>query len=156
MGIQGKFCNIEKSALTAAILKHHGVLTKVAKEFDVNRFTIRLKIQEDQELVELLRHVRQDVSGKFVELAENTIFYALSNVHKDLNSALKAAALVIKYKGKDFDWHEMNEQLKQDITVIEVNPESVTESEQYNRNAVQVQMPTISESSMECIEVSED
>jgi len=105
MASVGRLWTPNKEAVVAALEKHHGIVTRAAKEFNVKRHTLKKKIDQDPELVELLQNLRDDLNNNFLDLAENCILAAMSKQQDDPSNAMRAAMFVLNSKGKEREWN---------------------------------------------------
>ena len=101
MAISGKPWDIEKNTIITILKKHNGVLTRSARELGVAPHTLRLKIQEDPELVKILADERNSFDTTMLDMAENTLMYAMGLQKSDVNAALKASFYALNNKGRE-------------------------------------------------------
>jgi len=101
MGVGGHPFKVHKHLIVEAILKHKGVLKRVGDEFGVTRNTIRLKVNEDPELIEILADARKDYIENLCDDAENVLEIALKKADVDTNNGLKAAFYILNNQGRD-------------------------------------------------------
>ena len=82
MGTPGIPFQPEKSALVASIMRNRGILTRVAKEFDVDDWTIHKHVRCNPEYKEILDQARQLKDEFILDIAEENMVYFLSKYHK--------------------------------------------------------------------------
>lgn len=101
MATRGSPWKVEKTAIIASIKKNMGVLTRCAKEFNVNPETFRNKVNSDPELVELLQSERNSFETTMLDMAEGNLMYAMGLQKSDINAALKSTFYVLNNKGRE-------------------------------------------------------
>ena len=104
MATSGIAWNPPKETIITVLKECKGVLTHAAKKFDVTPLTLRRKVQQDDELVELLKNLREDYETVMLDMAENCVAFAMSQQTKRPEQALKASFFVLNSKGKTRGW----------------------------------------------------
>ena len=99
MGTQGVPNNLSKTAITSSLKENKGRITYAARQLNVAHCTLRKRINEDPELVELLSQLRHEYEENLLDSAENTLDVSV-NKHEDMQSALKATFFILNNKGK--------------------------------------------------------
>jgi hypothetical protein len=101
MGVGGHPFKAHKHLIIESIVKHKGVLVRIAKDFGVERNTIRRKINEDPELIEELANARKDYIENLCDDAEDVLSMALKKADVDTNNGLKSAFYILNNLGRD-------------------------------------------------------
>ena len=110
MATPGVKLNIPKSTIVTVLKEAKGVMTTAAKALKVAPHTLRLKIKEDKELVEILANLRHNFEESMLDMAENTLLYAISKREDDMNNALKSSFYILNNKGKERGYNRDNYQ----------------------------------------------
>jgi hypothetical protein len=100
MGLQGVEWTATKSDISDAIKKTNGVLYRTAQHLNIARYTLYRRIQEDEELQQLIIDIRNDYIEKKLDIAEETNLSAMEKRDKDMTNALKASFFVLNNLGK--------------------------------------------------------
>lgn len=107
-----------EDSLAEALLRHHGVITRVAKEFDTDPPAIRYHITRSARLLEVLRDAREGI----VDTAEDNVFRAVEE--GDLQYSWKLMQTLGKDRGYT-ERHEVDALVTH--TVEEVSTESLVQ-----------------------------
>ena len=122
MAVQGVKFDPPKSTIISILKDSKGVITTASKKLDVAPHTLRLHIKKDPELVELLDNLRNNFEDNLLDMAENTVLYALSKRDEDPNNAIKSAFFVLNSKGQNRGWsNTLQDVNKNQKIVFEVN-----------------------------------
>jgi len=105
MGTPGVPWNPSKDIIVNILKECKGVISKAAKKFEVAPLTLYRKINADPELVQLLKDLREDYETVMLDMAENCVSYAMSNMTLKPDQALKASFFVLNSKGKTRGWN---------------------------------------------------
>lgn len=100
--------NPPKENIIAMLKKHNGLIIRAAEEFKINRHTLARKIKEDPELVELVENLKYDYQEGLLDLAEETLNYALVQKGQDINAALKSAFFTLNSRGQSRGYNNTN------------------------------------------------
>lgn len=120
--VPGTKFNPPKATIVTVLKDAKGVITTAAKKLDVAPHTLRLFINKDPELVELLANLRHNFEDTLLDMAENTVLYALSKRDEDPNNAIKSAFFVLNSKGQPRGWsNTLQDANKNQKIVFEVN-----------------------------------
>lgn len=125
MGTPGVKFDRSKLEIVEAIKKYNGRLTRVAKEFNCKYDTIRKYTDDDPEVVELIRSLRQHYKENICDDAEDTLKDALDGRDKDMASALKSAFYVLNNLGRDRGY---TPQQIQEQSIIKYTPDQIQKS----------------------------
>ncbi len=129
MSVSGVKFNPPKSTIITVLKEAKGVITAGAKKLDVAPHTLRLFINKDPELVELLANLRNNFDDNMLDMAENTLLYALSKREEDPGNAVKSAFFVLNSKGQSRGWsNTLQDPNKNQKIVFEVNYPNANDS----------------------------
>lgn len=108
MAISGTPWPEPKENIINAIKEFKGVITKVAKYFNVTPLTIYNKMRSDPDVKQAVEDARTNYETNLVDLAEDTLLYTLSKRDEDPANALKSTFFVLNNKGKDRGYNREN------------------------------------------------
>ena len=100
MGVQGVAFNPKKTDITDAIKKYKGVLSLVARHFNVYRSTIYEYFQKNPEFNELLKLEREQYVEDAVDEAEETMIKLLRRADDEPGVAFKSAQYILNNQGR--------------------------------------------------------
>lgn len=101
MGVSGVPWKCEKNRIISALKNNKGVITRTCAELNCDPTTLRKRIEKDPELIELLSDLRHNLDTTILDMAENTLMYAMGLQKSDINAALKSTFYVLNNKGRD-------------------------------------------------------
>lgn len=97
-----------REEIVECLKKHSGKLTYCAREFGVKYDTLKKRIDEDEDLIQLVSDLRNAHSETLLDMAEDTLQYAMRNRETDLGNALKSTFFVLNNKGKERGYSPAN------------------------------------------------
>lgn len=101
MGIPGIAFRPDNDQLLQSIKRHRGVVTHIAKEYDVWVDTIYDYVKKHPILDQALKNARKTMVSKMVDQAESVMENLMDTVEDDRNNAFKAAAFMLNNQAKD-------------------------------------------------------
>lgn len=111
---------IEKDKIVEELKKTAGRMTHTARNLGVSYMTLQKKVKEDPEIEKLVSDLRNNYEETMLDIAEDTIAYAMGMRREDLTNANKAAFFVLNSKGASRGYQNTHN-YKQDIRVQTVN-----------------------------------
>lgn len=114
MGLGGVPARITEQDIHDAIVKHHGVMKRVAEECGVSHNTIYIHFNKYPNLKPLLDEHRMGRKERMLDTAEEVLDYAMSECkEKDINAALKACMFFLNNRGRERGYSPIPEQNKE-------------------------------------------
>jgi hypothetical protein len=125
MGTQGVKFDRSKFEILEAIKKHNGKLTRAARELNCNYDTIRKYTDDDPEVVQLIKNLRQQYKEDMCDSAEDTLKDAIDGRNVDMTSALKSAFYVLNNLGRERGY---TPQQSQEQIIVKYTPDQIQKS----------------------------
>lgn len=101
MGVSGVPWKCEKSRIIEALKRNKGVMTRTCAELDCDYTTLKKRINADPELIEILSDARHTFDNTLLDMAENTLMYAMGLQKTEIHAALKASFYALNNKGRE-------------------------------------------------------
>lgn len=149
MGTSGSPWIVEKDVIIAALKKAKGRISHASKTLDVHPYTLRKRIKEHPDLVELLSDLRNHFEEDLLDAAEDCITQAMDQ--PDINHALKAAMYTLNSRGKGRNWcntympgkTENNALIQGLLDLISGNNQEIPTTESSSRPHLEDQQPLL-------------
>ena len=124
MGTPGVKFQITKDMIVSVIKECKGVIAHSAKKLDISELWLRREIKKFPDVVELLAELRHNFNENILDMAENTMQYAMSKREEDLSSALRGAMYTLNSRGQSRGWNN----------TLVINDKTPSEYDMQNKN----------------------